>query len=99
MLSVTTSALCDVCDWCRMTSCVLLPVVLVARAAVYVCMACVIEVVQHCTVHQYIATTATCIACATSCGSLHELEAGAALYNIYSVCDILCITACCIDSQ
>lgn len=85
MLSVTTSALCDVCDWCRMTSCVLLPVVLVARAAVYVCMACVIEVVQHCTVHQYIATTATCIACATSCGSLHELEAGAALYNIYSV--------------
>ena len=99
MLPVTTSALCDVCDWCRMTGCVLPPVVLVARAAVYVCMACVSEVVQHCTMHQYIATTAICFACATSCGSLHELVAGAASDYIYSVCDILCITACCIGSQ
>ena len=86
MLSVTTSALCDGCDWCRMTSCVLLPVVLVARAAVHVCMVCVIEAVQHCTIHQYTATAAICIACVTSCESLQELQP--------HITSTVCVTSC-----
>ena len=87
MLSVTTSALCDGCDRCRMTSCVLLPVVLVARAAVYVRMVCVIEAVQHCTIHQYTATAAICIACVTSCESLQELQP----HITFTVCVTSCV--------